>query len=128
MAVDSAPDRGSDLLDGDEPELNEALACAFGIRAHDRRTYRALVRVPDSTVADLADELDRDRSNVNRSLSTLREAGLATRRRRLLDGGGHVFEYTATPPAAARELLHEAFDAWVAGVRDRIDEFGDERA
>ncbi|WP_424001710.1 helix-turn-helix domain-containing protein [Haloarcula salina] len=128
MAVDAAPDRDSDLLEETDPELSEALACVFGIRAHELRTYRALLRVPDSTVADLADELDRDRSNVSRSLSTLREAGLATRRRRLLDGGGHVFEYTATPPAAARELLHEALDAWAAGVHDRIEEFADETA
>lgn len=43
-------------------------------------------------------------------------------------GSGHVVEYTATPPAVARELLHGALDAWVAEVPARIDEFGGETA
>jgi predicted transcriptional regulator len=69
-------------------------------------------------------ELDRDRSNVNRSLSTLREKGLASRERRLLDGGGHVYQYSPTPLDEARELMHETLDAWADYVHERIDEFG----
>jgi predicted transcriptional regulator len=78
-----------------------------------------------SSVEELAGELDRDRSNVNRSLSTLREKDLASRERRLLDGGGHVYQYSATPLDEARELMHDTLDAWCGYVHDRIDEFGD---
>ena len=80
---------------------------------------------PSSTVAELADTLDRDRSNVNRSLSTLREKGLTTRERRLLDGGGHIYQYSPTPLPEARELMHDTLDAWTGYVHDRIDEFGE---
>ncbi|MCU4801583.1 TrmB family transcriptional regulator [Halobacteria archaeon HArc-gm2] len=125
MAVDPSPERFRDLMLGDEPGLEEVMACVFGIQKHEVRTYRTLLDEPASTVEELAQELDRDRSNVNRSLSTLREKGLADRERRLLDGGGHVYQYAATPLEEARELMHQTLDEWAAYVHERIDEFGD---
>jgi predicted transcriptional regulator len=123
MQLDPSPERFRDLMESGDPELAEVMACVFGVQRHEVRTYRTLLATPGSTVAELATALDRDRSNVNRSLSTLREKGLARRERRLLDGGGHVYQYTATPLDEARELMHDALDQWTAMVHDRIDEF-----
>jgi predicted transcriptional regulator len=123
MRLDPAPERFRDLMENDDPDLTEVMACVFGIQRHEVRTYRTLLTTPGSTVEELATELDRDRSNVNRSLSTLREKGLAERERRLLDGGGHVYQYTATPLEDARDLMHDALDAWAEMVHERIDEF-----
>jgi predicted transcriptional regulator len=113
------------MLD-EQPGFADVLACVFGIQEHEVRTFLTLQDHPGSTVAELADQLDRDRSNVNRSLSTLREKGLAERERRLLDGGGHVYQYSATPLPEARELMHDTLDEWTAYVHGRIDEFGEE--
>ena len=118
-----SPDMG-DLLETDDPEFQRVLSCVFGIQDHESRTYLVLLDNPGSTVAELADVLDRDRSNVNRSLTTLMEKGLVERRRRLLDPGGYVYQYTATPLPEAKEMLHEALDSWVETVHGRIDEFG----
>jgi predicted transcriptional regulator len=123
MAVNPSPNQVRELMIDAEPDFAEVLACVFGVQEHEVRTYRALLETPASTVEELAADLDRDRSNVNRSLSTLREKGLASRERRLLDGGGHIYQYTATPLPEARELLHETLDQWTAAVHDRIDEF-----
>lgn len=123
MAIDPSPDQFRELMVDSEPELAEVMACVFNIQHHEVRTYRTLLENPGSTVEELANTLDRDRSNVNRSLSTLRDKGLASRKRRLLDGGGHVYQYSATPLAEARELMHETLDQWAAAVHDRIDEF-----
>ena len=114
------------LVGTTEPEFAHILSCVFGIRDHESRTYLTLLDHPGSTVEELAAALERDRSNVNRSLSTLREKGLARRERRLLDGGGHVYQYTATPLEAARELMHEALEEWAAAVHDSIDSFDGE--
>jgi predicted transcriptional regulator len=122
--ADPDPGRFRELMLDDEPGVEDVLACVFGIQQHEVRTYLALLDHPGSTVAELADVVDRDRSNVNRSLSTLREKGLAERERRLLDSGGHVYQYTATPVDEARVLMHETLDEWTAYVHDRIDEFG----
>ena len=123
--VDPSPEQFRELMLGERPELVEVMTCVFGIQPHEARTYETLLGHPASTVEELADTLDRDRSNVNRSLSTLREKGLATRERRLLDGGGHVYQYSPTPLPEARDLMHDTLDAWTGYVHDRIDEFGD---
>lgn len=125
MAADPSPNRFRELMLDDEPTFEDVMACVFGVQAHEVRTYEALLDYPESTVEELSDRLDRDRSNVNRSLSTLREKELASRRRRLLDGGGHVYQYSATPRDEAGELMHETLDEWTAYVHGRIDEFGD---
>ncbi|MGQ3329987.1 MULTISPECIES: helix-turn-helix domain-containing protein [Halorubrum] len=112
-----------DLVGDVSPSFEHVLSCVFGVRDHESRTYLTLLDHPGSTVAELAETLDRDRSNVNRSLSTLREKGLVERRRRLLDSGGYVYQYTAVPVPDAKERLHDALDEWVGGVHAAIDEF-----
>ncbi|WP_277554449.1 helix-turn-helix domain-containing protein [Halobaculum limi] len=115
-----------DLIDSQDPSFGHVMACVFGIQEHESRTYLRLLENPGSTVEELADVLDRDRSNVNRSLTTLLEKGLAARERRLLDPGGYVYQYTATPLPEAKELLHESLDEWAETVHGVIEEFGDE--
>ncbi len=118
-----------DLVGDPDPSFEHVLSCVFGVQDHESRTYLALAEQPGSTVAELAEQLNRDRSNVNRSLSTLMDKGLVERRRRLLDPGGYVYQYTATPVPDAKELLHDALDEWVERVHGVIAEFdGDERA
>ncbi len=112
-----------DLVGDADPQFAHVLSCVFAIRDHESRTYLVLLDHPGSTVAELATVLDRDRSNVNRSLSTLREKGLIERRRRLLDSGGYVYQYTAIPVPEAKSKLHAALDEWVTGVHDAIDRF-----
>ena len=123
--ADLSPDRFRELLRENEPTFEEVLACVFDIQPHEVRTYEVLLDHPSSTVEERAAELDRDRSNVNRSLTTLREKGLADRNRRLLDSGGHVYQYTATDLDDTRDLMHDTLDAWASYVHDRIDEFGE---
>ena len=114
----------SDLLETSDPSFQHVLACVFGIQDHESRTYLVLLEHPGSTVAELAETLDRDRSNVNRSLTTLLEKGLAERERRLLDPGGYVYQYTGTPLPEAKEMLHAALDEWAERVHASIEEYG----
>lgn len=113
------------LVGNPEPDFTHILSCVFGIREHESRTYLALGEYPGTTVEELATELDRDRSNVNRSLSTLQEKGLANRERRLLDSGGYVYQYTAVPLPDAKEMLHQALDDWVEAVHTEIEAYGE---
>jgi predicted transcriptional regulator len=122
--ADLSPADFRELMLDEEPGIEDVMRCVFGIQRHEARTYLTLLDRPGSTVEELAGALDRDRSNVNRSLSTLREKGLAERERRLLDGGGHVYQYRATPLDEAKALMHDALDAWAGYVHERIDDFG----
>ena len=121
MQPTSTPDA---LAEDSDLDFTHLLSCVFGIQDHERRTYLAVYNHPGSTVEELAGVLDRDRSNVNRSLSTLQQKGLLDRERRLLDSGGYVYQYTAVELEEARAMLHAALDQWVAAVHEEIDSFG----
>lgn len=120
------PDRQAfqDLMLVENPEFEVVMRCVFGIGERETRTYLALLDEGEATAAELADPLDRDRSNVSRSLSALREKGLVERRRRLLDDGGHVYRYEPEPLSAVQALMHDELDEWTEFVHDTIDSFG----
>lgn len=113
------------LLEDTDPDFQMVMTCVFDIQPHETNTYLELVDHPGSTASELADVLDRDRSNVNRSLTALLDHGLVERDRRLLDSGGYVYQYTAIPLDEAKSLLHDAIDAWVEDVHAAIDGFGE---
>jgi len=120
----SRPETFRELMLAEDPGFADVMRCVFGIHEHETETYLCVLDAPDSTASELADALDRDRSNVSRSLATLRDKELVERRRKLLDGGGHVYCYVAEPLPAVRERLHDELDAWTGFVHDRIDDFG----
>jgi len=121
----SGNERMEELMLADEPEFARVMECVFGIQHHECRAYLVLHDVPGSTVAELADDLERDRSTVNRALSTLLEKGLIERQRRLLDSGGYVYQYSAVALPDAKARMHEAVDEWAGTVHGKIDEFGE---
>lgn len=123
----TTPDRSDDAAETplvDPPDLETVLRTVFGLRPSERDAYLGLLRVPDSSASEVAEELGRDRSNVNRSLRTLRERGLAERRRVLLEDGGHVYRYTASPLSEARDRMHATLTEWAEVAHERIEEFG----
>lgn len=113
-----------DLMLADDPGFQEVMRCVFGIQSHETRTYLELRQRPGSTVAELAETLEKDRSSVNRSLTKLLDKGLVERAHRLLDTGGYVYQYTAVPLEEAQDRMHEALDDWAEFMHDKIDQFG----
>lgn len=122
----STGDDMGQLLEAENPPFDEIMACVFGIHGREVRTYLALLDRPGSTVEELAAALERDRSNVNRALSQLLDLELAERQRRLLDPGGYVYQYTATPLPETKDRLHAGLDRWAETVHERIDSFGEQ--
>lgn len=110
------------LMRSDDPDFERIMECVFGIQRHEIRTFFALVEAPGSTVAELAATIDRDRSNVSRSLSTLYDKGLIDRERRLLDGGGYVYQYFAISLDEMRARMHRGVDEWSDQVHEAIDD------
>jgi predicted transcriptional regulator len=123
-SVESEPETALDEGITDAPDFQDVFSCVFGIDEPELRTYQLLLDNPDSTVEELSDRLDRDRSTVNRNLKTLRETELASRKRMLVDGDGNTYEYTATPVTEARELMHDTLEDWTDHAHSRIELFG----
>ncbi|RRJ31390.1 helix-turn-helix domain-containing protein [Halocatena pleomorpha] len=114
------------LIADSEPGFENVIRCVFGIQHHEIQTYQTLLERPGSTVEELAVVLERDRLNINCSLSTLREKGFADRVRRLLDDGGHIYQYSEKPVPEAMKLMHETLDKWTAYVYACIDELSED--
>jgi len=125
MSESSGPRMG-ELLENADPSFSNVLQCVFGIDEHETRAYLVLLDYPGSTTGELSSALDRDRSTVSRTLSALLDRGLVRRERRLLDGGGYVYQYTAVPLPEAKEHLHEAVDVWTERVHEAIEAFDGE--
>lgn len=124
----NVPGNGGEASTGpipEEPTVDEVLRVVFDMGVGERETYRALVGRECSEAGEVADELDRERSNVNRYLNALFEKGIVTRRRRILESGGHVYQYAARSPDEVRTLLLAGLSEWAGAARDHIDELVD---
>lgn len=107
---------------GGEPTLGEVLQVVFNVGVGEHEVYVALAARGPTSAGDLARELDRNRSNVSRHLRSLFEKDLATRRRRILQSGGHAYEYSARSPEQVRQLLLAGLRRWTHVADERIDE------
>lgn len=116
------PGGGADAATVRVAELSreDVLRTVFDLGCHDIRTYDAVIEAPGSTTRELAEHLDRDRSNVNRSLNRLRDVGLMMRNRRLLDEGGHVYQYSAVSAESSEDLISRAIDRWRSVALDAM--------
>lgn len=120
---EESPESFRDLMLAENPGFDDVAACVFGLGSRDIECYFALCERPESSANALADALERDRTTVTRTLDTLREKGLAERRRELLESGGQRYCYRATALEEVRERMHEELDAWTASVHGRIRDF-----
>ena len=112
------------MLDDEEPDFEEIMSCVFQLTDYEIKAYLARRDTPGNTAAELADDLDRARSNAQQPLSALREKRLAEQERRLIDGGSHVYQYTATPLPEVKTMLHESLNVWTDTCHNAIDKFG----
>ena len=104
------------------PSVQTVLETVFGLRKKELTTYEAIRADPGASTKELASQLDRDRSNINRSLTQLEGAGLVTRHRRILDTGGYYYANYAAPTAVLQEIVDDALDRWVAEARSSVDD------
>ncbi|WP_253739017.1 helix-turn-helix domain-containing protein [Halohasta salina] len=104
-----------------DPSAVTVAQTVLGLRSQDLATYDAVSSQPGASTKELAAELDRDRSNVNRSLTRLDEAGLVCRQRRLLESGGYFYAYFAEPSETVTNRLREALDRWTEAAASTID-------
>lgn len=108
----------------DDPTLETVLKQVFNLGEREQIVYRALLDRGSSTVKELTAELDWQRSRSSRGLKRLCDQGLVTRRRRILNSGGFVYEYTARPPEGVTQLLLAGIDEWAESARQAVQRFG----
>ena len=128
ICCDTAMTRVSDENIGvSEPSLNQLMRTVFDMSETELDICLCVMEGGEQTVAELAEQIDYDRSVVSRHLNHLADLGVVDKQRRILKEGGQVYVYTPNDPAAVRRNLLGAFIFWVQGATSLIDSLSREK-
>lgn len=96
----------------------------FGLNDLDRKVY-GLLNEHDAEMQldDLADEVDRDRSTVYRSVQRLLNEELVEKKQFNYDTGGYCHVYRAIDPAEAAEKMQNKLNSMYVDLNFRIQDF-----
>lgn len=119
--VPTQTSRVQEFVCNDDPQRKAILNYVFGITRTEASAYRGLCEQGETTAQELAESLDRHRSNVYDGLDGLYQIGLATRRNRVLNHGGHAYVFAPVSPQQAIQALRNEFGKWVIQMRDELD-------
>ncbi|MGQ4910817.1 MAG: helix-turn-helix domain-containing protein [Candidatus Thorarchaeota archaeon] len=108
------------LFDRSFEKPSDLLCCAFGLRNTELDVYFTLLG-NSLTVEQVAAELGKERSVIQRTLTKLLAKGLISRkkqqRERHLERGGYYYEYHAISRDVVRERILEQLDEWYRTTR-----------
>jgi predicted transcriptional regulator len=122
ICCDNAMERVSDENVGvSEPSIDQLLRIVFDMSETELDICLCVMEGGEQTVAELAEQVDYDRSVVSRHLNHLADLGVVDKRRRILKEGGQVYVYTPNDPAAVRRNLVGAFTIWAQKATSLID-------
>ncbi|WP_368411847.1 hypothetical protein [Haladaptatus halobius] len=75
-----------------------------------------------STIAEIAEVLDRDQSTIGKQLKPLFEQELVTRYPRTVENGGVEYLHVAEPLAETTEWLQHELDTWTNAVLTQLEQ------
>ncbi len=101
-----------ELMMAVEPKFNDVMRCVFKIKDYEIEVYFYLLDHPGSTIAGISDFLKKDRSSIQRSLQTLMDKGMISRKFRVLGLGGFAYIYMATPIDETKRIMERELQVW----------------
>jgi predicted transcriptional regulator len=101
--------------------VTDLVGCSFGLSKQEVATLMRLLEAKDWTkVASLASAMRRDRSVVQRGLSSLLIKGLVERDQANKPGGGYEFLYRAKDKAMLKRAILDKSAAFTSMVSDTV--------
>ncbi len=101
-----------ELMMASAPKFNDVMRCVFKIKDYEIEVYFYLLDHPSSTIAEVSEFLEKDRSSIQRSLQTLMDKGMINRKFRVLGVGGFAYIYTATPLEETKKIMGRELEVW----------------
>jgi predicted transcriptional regulator len=100
------------------------LECFHGLKQLDRECFRTLVERDEAlTVDDIAEEVDRERSTVYRSIQRLMQAGFVRKEQVNYDEGGYYHVYYPRDADEIADEMQRLLNDWYAQIGQLIGEF-----
>jgi predicted transcriptional regulator len=117
------PDSMADYLRADM-ECEGLLECFHGLTDLDRDCFEVIVTdEAPLTIDEIADEVDRERSTVYRSVQRLRQAGFVQKEQVNYDQGGYYHVFSPTDPDVIADDMQQMLNDWYAKMGQLIGEF-----
>lgn len=110
-----------------EPELEAVAKWVFGISANEIAVCKALMAEGPTTVVELADEFDYDRSTISRHLDHLVELGIVEKERQKLPGGGREYIYSMVPTEEVHRTFVLGLYAWTEDALQLTEELSNQK-
>lgn len=109
---------------GSDIRQDQLLEHLFGLNELDKRIYHLLTeRDTELQLDDLAEEVDRDRSTVYRSVQRLLEEKLVEKKQFNYDTGGYCHVYRAVDPAEVADRMENKLNAMYVSLNFTIQDF-----
>lgn len=111
------------LMMAPSPDFNDVMRCVFKIKDYEIEVFFYLLDHPGSTIAEISEYFNKDRSSIQRSLKTLNDKGMINRKFRVLGAGGFKYVYTARPLDDIKKEMDHELHIWHKIMRRLILEF-----
>ncbi|AFZ74174.1 helix-turn-helix domain-containing protein [Natronobacterium gregoryi] len=103
------------------------LECIHGLKRLDRECFHAVVESEEpSTIDEVAERVDRERSTVYRSIQRLLQRGVVQKTQVNYEEGGYYHVYYPTDPSRITSDMRRRLNDWYAKMSHLIREFEDE--
>lgn len=117
------PDSMADYLRADM-ECEGLLECFHGLTDLDRDCFEVIVKdEAPLTIDEIADEVNRERSTVYRSIQRLRQAGFVQKEQVNYEQGGYYHVFSPTDPDVVADDMQRMLNDWYAKMGQLIGEF-----
>ncbi len=105
-------------------ECEGLLECFHGLKELDKECFQALVEADEPTTVDeLADVVDRERSTAYRAVQRLLQTGFIEKEQVNYEQGGYYHVYSPNDPAQITDDMQRMLNDWYAKMGQLIQEF-----
>lgn len=111
----------------ESPDTEEIVREVFDISPTELDVCRQVMAAGETTVGELVERVDRDRSVVSRHLNHLVELGVVEKRSRVLAEGGRIGVYSSRSEDVVRRQLTLGLYAWCLDAIERVEDVNEEK-
>jgi predicted transcriptional regulator len=105
-------------------ECEGLLECFHGLKQLDKRCFQMLVESDSpQTVDEIAEDVNRERSTVYRSIQRLIQTGFVQKEQINYDDGGYYHVYYPSDPDEVADEMQRLLNDWYAKMGQLIGEF-----
>lgn len=98
----------------------DLIRCAFSLKSSEYRILDHLLDSDPKGVKEIAEDLDLQRSTVQKSLKTLIDEDLVSRRQFNLSSGGYKYVYRTPSKKEIKERVFHLIEDWISSAKESI--------